>query len=383
MKLKKILNLGAAIGFAFAIAFTVGCKKKPDITNTSGGNSDDNQIDASNLQVANDTEEKERDDFQLNIRALAAEGDFQSLESQAQDLRSNKSRFENGRWKLHAFYTAFGDYEKIGDDKSYSDLIGQLEKWAAGQPDSITPRLALVEAYHGYAWIARGSGTAKQITDQGEQLMAERVGKGFAWLREAQKLQDKAKDPAFYAITLHSFLGANVDRKIYESVFETGIQNAADYSALYEYKAYYLLPRWYGQEGEWETFARKMMQHTDIPNSEEIFARCALYLRDLGYFYDEFSASDDSWEDLKSSFHAIGKNYPDSLETKSILCLISIKLCDYKEGRAQMKLLNNKVDLGVWGSKDNFLAAAEWLNRDDASLESARQQFKAQRHQTN
>jgi hypothetical protein len=383
MKLNKIASLGLVISLVSVIIFAIGCKKKSDSTSAAATKSDANQIDTSNLQLVTETEEKERDGFRSNIRALALNGDFQNLESQAEDFRSNKSRFQSGYWKLRAFYLAFGDLPDNASDKDWLELIEKLQQWTRQFPDSITPRLALAEAYRGYAWMARGTDAADKVTTEGYKLMGERLGKSFACLQQAKPLLEKQKDYGFYAITLRVCLGASLERSAYEKIFEMGVQNAPDYSPIYEYKAYYLLPRWYGQQGEWEAFARKMTQRTDIPNSEEIFARCALYLRDLGLFYDEFSADDDSWEDLKSSFHAIEKNYPDSLEIKSILCLISIKLCDYKEGRVQMKLLDGKVDLSVWSSKENFLAAAEWLNRDDASLESARQQFKAQRHQAN
>ena len=211
--------------------------------------------------------------------------------------------------------------------------------------------------------------------------MDERMSKGFEWLRKAQKLLGKQDDPAFYAITLHSFLGANVDRKTYEGIFEKGIQNAPDYSALYEYKAYYLLPRWYGQNGEWESFARTISKRKDIAGSAEIFARAALYLREIGYFYDEFSGEKQSWEELKSSFHELESNHPNSTELKNIFCLMSAKMCDYKEAREQAKILDGKVDLSVWNSKTNFLNAIDWMQQDDATLENCRQQFKAQWHQ--
>lgn len=383
MILSKITRLGLAISVVFVIIVVVGCKKKADSASAAVTKSDANQIDTSNLQLVTETEEKERDGFRSNIRALVLKGDFQRLQSQAEVFRFNKSRFQNGYWKLRAFYVAFGDLPDDASDKAWLELIEKLQQWTRQFPDSITPRLALAEAYRGYAWMARGTDTGDKVTDAGAKLMNERLGKSFICLQQAKNLLEKQKDYGFYAIALRVCLGASLDRSAYEKFFEMGLQNAPDYSPIYEYKAYYLLPRWYGQQGDWEKFARKMTQRADNPNSEEIFARCALYLRDLGLFYDEFSAADDSWEDLKSSFHAIEKNYPDSLEIKSTLCLVSIKLCDYKEGRAQMKLLNEKVDMSVWTSKDNFLAAAEWLNRDDASLESARQQFKAQPHHAN
>jgi hypothetical protein len=365
------------------VVVACGCKKETasKATLPTGSGIGANQINITNLQLIAETEAKERDDFKSEIRAMTLKGDFQKLESMAEEFRSPKLRFRNGWWKLRAFYVAFGDNRNIGGDEPYRELIGKLESWAVERPDSITPRLALVEAYHGYAWVARGSGWASQVTEEGAQLMEKRIEKGFEWLKQAHDLPQQ--DPALYAVALHLCLGANVAREEYEKYFETGVRNASGYNALYEYKAYYLLPRWHGRQGEWESFARKMTQRKDIAESEEIYARIAIYLRDIGLFYDEFSASKESWEELKSSFQALEKKYPDSLEIKSIFCNISGTLCDYKEAREQMKLLDGKVDLSVWHSKENFLGAVEWANNDDATLESERQQFLTKKRQSN
>ncbi len=380
MELKIKIRWATIYGLAILLLLFVGCKKKDGSSIQGSADSQTAQVDASGFQLISETEEKQRDEFRENARSLALKKDWQNLESRVESIRSQKTRFENGSWKLRSFYSAFGEYEKIGDEKTYSDLISRLEIWAANKPASIAPKLALAEAYHGYAWLARGAGYASEVTQQGEKLMEERIKIGFKWLREAKKLQDTEKDPAFYSIVLHSFLGANVNRAVYESVFNAGVTNAPDFSAQYEYKAYYLLPRWYGQDGEWEKFAREISQRKDIPDSDEIFARIALYIRDIGYFYQEFSNDDQPWEELKSSFHAIEAKYPGSLEIKSVLCLMSAKFYDYKEARAQMKLLDGKIDLSVWKSKENFLQASQWLSQDDSTLENCRQQFKAQLH---
>jgi hypothetical protein len=56
-----------------------------------------------------------------------------------------------------------------------------------------------------------------------------------------------------------------------------------------------------------------------------------------------------------------------------------VKLYDYKEAREQMKLLNGKVDLSTWGTKENFLQAVQWLAQNDTVLDTQAQQFRAQR----
>jgi hypothetical protein len=331
------------------------------------------------LELITETEEKERNDLKVQIRALAFKGDFAQLESMAKDFRENKTRFRNGYWKLRAFYTAFGNFPQESPESDWQNLIKQGEQWAKTYPQSATPRIALAEIYRGYAWVARTSNTADKVTEEGGRMMQERLRRASEVLQEASRLEQNC--PGWYGTAQRVALGAELERPAYERLFESGVKAAPDYSAIYDYKAYYLLPRWYGAEGEWESFAIGMMKRIDIPASKEIFARAAIYLRDLGYFYQEFSAADQSWDFLKESFRETGKNYPDSLEVKSIFCLMCLKLCDYKEARAQMKLIGNKVDLSVWTDEQNFRSALNWLKNDDAALEKCRKDWKRLKRQ--
>lgn len=377
MRLNRITNLVWVVSISVVIVFALGCKKQPVFSSAVPAYV---PIDASNPQLVSETEKKERDALAVKVRALAHDGDFQQLETMADGFRSHKSRFKDGDWKLRVFYNAFGNYRDIPDDDAYGVLVSQLETWAVQQPHAITPRLALVEAYHGYAWKARGSGSGAGVTDQAAQLMGVRLEKGFSWLERARELQAKANDPAFYATALHLFLGANVDRKIYEQVFDEGVKNAPDYYALYEWKAYYLLPRWYGQPGEWESYAREISKRDDLPDHEELYARIALYLHGVGCFYEEFSYNDRSWAELKTSVHALEDNDPEALEINSTFCLMCVKMHDYQEARVQAKMLGGQVDLSLWGSQKNFENAINWMNQDDATLEASRQKFLAKYH---
>src|ERR1700685_889865 len=121
MKFKKTVNVGLAISLMFAIVFIAGCKKKSIAENASSAdsanqiNSDLDQANAEDWQFITNTEAKERDDFKVNIRALALKGDFQKLETLAEEFRSKKSQFKSGYWKLRAFYLSFGNLpENVG-----------------------------------------------------------------------------------------------------------------------------------------------------------------------------------------------------------------------------------------------------------------------------
>jgi len=110
--------------------------------------------------------------------------------------------------------------------KAWRELIGGLESWAADKPKLISPCLALVEAYHGYAWAARGSGVASTVTDAAEKLMEDRIQKSFAWLRKAQDLDQKMIQP-FMPWQFMRAWAQTWDRKLFEKFFRLGRANGA------------------------------------------------------------------------------------------------------------------------------------------------------------
>lgn len=365
----------------FALCFALllclcGCRQKNGSSAQTNPAQSSTSVTPDSLVLISETEEKERDALQKSVQALFEKAEFAKLESMAGEFRTNKTRFRNGTWKLRMFYAAFGSQPGGASDSAWKSQITRGEEWSKTFPKSITARIALAEIYRGYAWEARGGDWASKVTEQAWRLMGERLQKSLQYLQDAAKLGITC--PGWYSEAQRVGLGAQLERPAYEKLFERGVKAAPDYDAIYVYKAYYLLPRWYGSEGEWESFAMQTMKRDEIPGAKEIFARAAMYLRDLGVFYQEFSGSDTSWEALKQSFREVEKNYPDSLEVKSIFCLMCCKQCDYKEAREQMKLLDHKVDLSVWDSETNFLAAGSWLNNKDSELEQCRQDWKRQ-----
>ncbi|MEY2427719.1 MAG: hypothetical protein QOJ40_604 [Verrucomicrobiota bacterium] len=371
-RVRKIRIRGSVGACLSALLIQVGCREKSSdraVAQTNGApqasqsDSASQSAGVANLEIVSETEKKERDNFEERVRSLFSEGDFAQLEALAKGFRETKAKFRNGYWKLRAFYLAFGELPDNATEANWRELIKQANRWATTYPKSVTARIALAEIYQSYAWQARTSEAADKVTEEGWKLMAGRLNLALKALREAKALPEKC--PGWYGASIHVALGRNLERQDYESLFEEAVKAVPDYAAIYEYKAYYLLPRWYGKEKEWESFAAEMSKRSDIPYSREIFARAALYLRGLGYFYDEFSGDKESWSLLKQSFREIEKNYPDSLEIRSRFCLICIKLGDFEEGRTQLNLLNNKVDISVWETLDNYQNAISVLKSSE------------------
>jgi hypothetical protein len=325
------------------------------------------------LQIINSNEHAERETFEDEIRNLVQRAEYDQLESRADEYRTSKPRFTNSFLKLRAFYSAFLDYPVERDDTQWMQFIKSIENWVKQKPESVTARIALAQAYRRYAWKARGGGFASTVTPQGYRLMQERLAVAGQVLDEAKLLSQKC--PGWYGAALSLALGTEMTREKYDSLIAEAIRAVPDYDAIYDYTAYYLLPRWYGQPGEWESFAGTMMQRNDIPDAKEIFAKSAIYLNGMGFFDSQFSSSHQSSVLLKESFLALQKHYPRSLEINSVFCLASVKMYDYKQIREQLKLIGGRFDPYCWKSPVKLQEVVQFARSSDAALERGYKDF--------
>jgi hypothetical protein len=325
------------------------------------------------LQIINNNEHAEREAFESEIRSLVQRAEYDQLESRADAYRTNKPRFTNSFLKLRAFYSAFLDYPVDRDDTQWMQFIQSIENWVKRKPESVTARIALAQAYRRYAWKARGGGFASTVTPEAYRVMQERLAVARQVLDEAKLLPQKC--PGWYGAALSLALGTEMTRRNYDSLFADAVRTVPDYDAIYDYTAYYLLPRWYGQPGEWQSFARTMMQRNDIPDAKEIFAKSVLYLNGMGFFDSEFSSSRQSSALLKESFLALQKHYPSSLEIDSVFCLASVKIYDYRQIREQLKRMGGRFDPYCWQSPEKFQEVVRFAGSSDAALERGYKDF--------
>jgi tetratricopeptide (TPR) repeat protein len=182
---------------------------------------------------------------------------FDLLGQAAAAARSTGERIPGGGWKLALIYSALSEPEggKNAPDAEWLYQISKLKKWSESDAGSVTARVGLAQAYVGYAWQARGDGRANTVTEEGGRLFQER-------LDAARRVLDGAKSagqrcPHWYATMLGVALGQGWDPASYDQLFAEATAFEPSYTAYYEQKAYYLLPRWYGRQGDWARFAEE------------------------------------------------------------------------------------------------------------------------------
>jgi hypothetical protein len=309
-----------------------------------------------NAVTVNPSEEDEYQALSSQARSLIITGKFNEADSLAADLRTSKSRFRNGEWKLRAFYGGFRTPADTSSEPQWKAMIVSIENWRTQKTNSISARVALAVALTGYAWHARGDGWAETVTDDGAKKMEERLNDAVAVLKEAKKLPKKC--PHWYAALQTVAMGLGWERETCDAIMKEAVSFEPKYYAFYEFHAYYLLPRWYGNPGDWEAFAKQATVRDPT-----------IYPRILRYFFlsgagNVFSESQDaSWILAKKGFNTWVDKCPDSLETKSFYCMF----CGFVNDCEQMKLLFRQIgdnaDLTVWRTADEFRQKRYWLHK--------------------
>jgi hypothetical protein len=281
---------------------------------------------------------------------------FDVLEKEAAAVRASKELFGNGSWKIVQFYDSFQRDRKEAQGV-WNVTEDTLKAWLKAFPDSVTARIAYADFLVGYAWQARGSGYTNTVTDEGWKLMDERLSKAHKTLVEASKLPEK--DPVLYQVALRVALGKGPDEADYDRLLEEARALEPTFWGYDVSRAYSLLPRWHGNEGDWEAFAARAAERPEGPG-KEVYARIVIYLE--GFHKNIFTESRASWPKTKESLDILHKNYPESVEILSYAALLATYAKDNKAAKAYFDELGDRYleNRDIWPSKESFIHYRKW-----------------------
>jgi hypothetical protein len=297
--------------------------------------------------------DKEYVAFRQEVLEKFLKSDFAAIDSQASQLRVSKERLPGGYWKLRAVYDAI-EAPETGDqasDSLWQKHLQRLERWGKEQPQSITAKVALASAWKGYAWKARGAGFAESVDRAAWGLFGKRLESAAAVLEEARALAEGC--PHWFVITLWVGIGQNWDRQALDQVFDAGIALEPTYYYLHQVKATYLLPRWGGEEGEWERFAEESTARVGGEQGDIIFF--AIYSQMLSQHDLTFmNTHHQAGPRLLRGFRAIEKLYGASAHRLNEACYFSITAGDEKTRKELFTRIGEDYDQSVWRSRQMF-----------------------------
>jgi hypothetical protein len=287
---------------------------------------------------------------------------FDSLDDIAGRLRRDKTRLTGGTWQLRVFYAALDVPGKTEQDSA--EHIAHLEHWMAQRPNSITARVALAAALERWAWVGRGHGYADTVTPEGGRLYDERMKEAQTILDGSQKMP--AMCPQWFSNMMDVVLAQGGDRERMRKVLEDGIRFEPGYYYLYIQYANYLLPRWYGQDGEASKFASASADAVGGNAGDILYFQIASML--ISRPNDDFPFHEMDWQRLQRGYQALISQYGAIGSVENRLAFMAWKFQDAAVAHQQFALIGDNWSPGVWEERSYFDRARDWAQAPTPAL---------------
>jgi Domain of unknown function (DUF4034) len=291
--------------------------------------------------------------FRNETRQLYNNRKFAELEALAEKIRTAKERFPGGTWKIHQFHTCMDCSDE--EPESMWKLHEKIhQEWEAKYPASPTARIATAQFYIRYAWQARSSAYADEVTEEGWQLFGERLAQARSILDQTKSLTPAC--PMWWSIYQTVALGQGWDREEYDALFKEAVKFEPEFDPYDCSRAKYLLPRWHGEPGEWEQVAdQEIALRGEI--GHQIYAR--VVDDQAGYYQNVFEESDASWRKTRQGYEDLVARFPTSASVLNSYCRLACLAGD----KAQAKKLFEKIgphQVSAAWKKNEFKRAKEW-----------------------
>jgi hypothetical protein len=204
-----------------------------------------------------------------------------------------------------------------------------------------------------YAWKARGNGYSNTVTPEGRKAFNARIAQAKTVLDDAAKLP--AKCPQYYLTSLLVAMAQEWSRPRVDALLEEAVAFEPGY--FYDYVTYfnYLLPKWYGDDGEALAFADGLADELDSPQGDFVyFIMAATYaVNPLGRFTD-VPLPAMSWDRIKQGFAATAELYGVNSNQLNLFAYMALQVNDTKAAQQVFGVIGDNYDQTVWGSKAAF-----------------------------
>jgi hypothetical protein len=271
------------------------------------------------------------------------------LEKITAALRDARIGFYNGWPPIHRFYGELAFETR--DDTVWTKYTGLYSDWAGAFPESPTPRVALAKLYVSYAWQARGSGWSDSVTPEGWRLFNERLTKAQGVLAKAKAL--KVQDAEAYLTSIVVDRGLGLPREQVDDDAKQGLAINPDYTPIYAAEADYLLPKWYGKAGEWETYATDAADERGGEDGDVLYMFIVREAaRDFGA--ELFSDHLVSYPRMRRGFLVSRSRFPTNAFDLNSFCYFASIAGDTETAAGLFREIGTAYTAEVWGDSKTF-----------------------------
>lgn len=306
----------------------------------------------------------DRQEFVTHVRKQLLDGQYAELEKMAGDLRRQRPVFKSGHSKLYEFYAALssdsGSYEN-GYGQRLQDRLEQVAAWHKSRP-TMTTRILLAETMLNYAWFERGTGYADTITPQAAVLMNRRSSEAETLLKDAERLQKNsgAKDPCLYGAWMSVGMMGGFKQERMHKLLNQALEIDPQFDPVIDQMCLYLLPRWYGNEGDLLKLADRLALKTKSKRGEAAYAVVAL----SAHAFDELKLGEDgfSWNRVKQGLEdlANASGDPSSPYYYGQMAKLALLARDRSACLHAISKLNGQWHSSVFKDRRDYLRTETW-----------------------
>lgn len=302
---------------------------------------------------------EEEDHFERAIQSMLNEWNFDGLEKAAHEARLGKDRLRGGAWKIFIVYegVASPPVAYKATNEGWVNHLATLKQWMSVKPESATARIALAEAYVNYAWFARGHGFADTVSDDGAERFQDRLDLAASALAEAAQMKETC--PFWYEVAQEIATGQGWRKEQMRQLFEEAIAFEPGFYHYYREYTNYLLPKWYGHEGDVEKLANEAIER--VGGTEGAF----LYFEIASVGVCQCGTEDDqvkrmSWPGIKAGYEALAELYGVSDLKLNRFAYMAYEAGDKPAAQEALEKIGNNWDDRVWKNAAGFEKARSW-----------------------
>ena len=291
-------------------------------------------------------------DFRVSLLGLFNSGRYGDLDTLAQQLQQQRSRFRGGAWRLHVFFgTLSSPGSATATDAAWKAHIAKLEQWEQSSPASPTPRIALAQTYLRFAWKARGHGYSNTVTPQGWALFKERVQSARSTLEQSAVLAENS--PHWYLEMQGVALDQQWQRVEFDALAERALAHEPGYQYFAISESNYLLPKWYGKPGDTERYAAQVADRIGGDEGDATYFQIAAAINCC----KSTQAPALSWPRVQRGFAAIESLYGSTSHERNVMAYLALGSGDAATAQQLFARIGNDWSESVWKSKEAFDAA--------------------------
>ena len=288
--------------------------------------------------------------------ALLKAGKFEELNAKMDSARSSRERLPGGMWKLWVYYNGIEtpNFEQNASESEWRQHLSRLRTWKEKMPDSITARVALAQALIAYGFEARGGDFINKVSDENIKLFMQRVDDGLDELVAAKALGTKC--PQWYAAMLNVGLAQSWEGQKYESIFEEGFKLEPTYYHLAREKVHYLLPQWFGRQGDVAKFVDSTSKRIGGDEGDIMYFELASTLQP-NYRGELWMRTGLEWARAKTGYEAMKRIYGVDRYRKNLFMYFSFHSnagTHIASLEAAVGEVGNDCDPDVWGTCSRF-----------------------------